>query len=59
MDIGGIWDLIALQPVMNVLIVLTHVLFDNFGLAIIAMTLVVNACMLPLTMKQSRSSKAR
>ena len=58
MDIGGIWDLIALQPVMNVLIVLTHVLFDNFGLAIIAMTLVVNACMLPLTMKQSRSSKA-
>jgi YidC/Oxa1 family membrane protein insertase len=44
--------------VTNSLIVLSHYLFDNFGLAIIALTLVVNAAMMPLTLKQIRASKA-
>ena len=57
MGIGGIWNLIILQPVMNVLIVISHYLFNNFGLAIIALTIVVNGCMLPLTLKQIRASK--
>ena len=52
------WDIIALQPMMNTLIVLTKYLFNNFGLAIIFLTIVVNAAMLPLTLKQVRSSKA-
>jgi YidC/Oxa1 family membrane protein insertase len=52
------WDIIAIQPVTNILIVLTHYLFSSFGLAIIALTLVVNAAMLPLTLKQVRASKA-
>jgi YidC/Oxa1 family membrane protein insertase len=52
------WDIIAIQPMTNVLIVLTDVLFNNFGLAIIALTLIVNGAMLPLTMKQTRASKA-
>jgi YidC/Oxa1 family membrane protein insertase len=52
------WDIIALQPMMNTLIVLTKYLFNNFGLAIIFVTIVVNAAMLPLTLKQVRSSKA-
>jgi len=52
------WDIIAIQPVTNVLIVLTHYLFNNFGLAIIALTLIVNGAMLPLTLKQVRASKA-
>jgi YidC/Oxa1 family membrane protein insertase len=52
------WDIIALQPMMNILIVLTKYLFNNFGLAIILVTIVVNAAMLPLTLKQVRSSKA-
>jgi YidC/Oxa1 family membrane protein insertase len=43
---------------MNTLIVLTHYLFNNFGLAIIVVTIIVNAAMLPLTLKQARSSKA-
>jgi YidC/Oxa1 family membrane protein insertase len=58
LDIGAIWDLIALQPVINVLVVLTHYLFNNFGLAIIALTIVVNLAMYPLTMRQLRSTKA-
>ena len=58
MDIGAIWDLIILQPVINSLIVLTHYLFSSFGLAIIALTIVVNLVMYPLTMKQLRAMKA-
>ena len=58
MGIGDIWNLIAMQPVINVLIVLTHFLFDSFGLAIIALTLLVNGAMFPLTLKQIRASKA-
>jgi YidC/Oxa1 family membrane protein insertase len=56
--IGDIWNLIAMQPMINTLIVLTHYLFDNFGLAIIVLTLLVNGAMFPLTMKQVRASKA-
>jgi len=57
-DIGGIWNLIAMQPVINTLVVLTHFLFNNFGLAIIALTLIVNGAMFPLTLKQIRASRA-
>ncbi len=56
--IGQIWDLIALQPVMNMLIVLTHYLFSIFGLAIIALTIVVNILMYPLTKKQLHATQA-
>ena len=52
------WELIILQPVINVLIVLTHYLFDNFGLAIIALTIIVRVITLPLTLKQLRATKA-
>jgi YidC/Oxa1 family membrane protein insertase len=52
------WDLIAVQPVTNVLIVVSHALFDSPGLAIIAITIIINLAILPLTLKQVRSSKA-
>lgn len=52
------WDLIAMQPMINTLIVLTHYLFSNFGLAIIVLTLIVNGLMFPLTLKQVQASKA-
>ena len=52
------WQLIILSPVTNVLVVMTHALFDSFGLAIIALTLVIRVLMYPLTMKQLRSTKA-
>ena len=58
MGIGDIWNLIAMQPMINTLIVLTHYLFGSFGVAIIVVTIIVNAAMLPLTLKQVRSSKA-
>ena len=56
--IGQAWNLIILEPIINVLIVLSHYMFSSFGLAIIALTIVVNGCMYPLTLKQLRASKA-
>ena len=56
--IGQAWNLVILAPAINVLIVLSHYLFSSFGLAIIALTIVVNGCMYPLTLKQLRASKA-
>ncbi len=56
--VGEIWNLIALQPVINILIVLTYYLLSSFGLAIIALTIVVNVVMYPLTMKQINAMKA-
>ena len=54
----NIWELIILQPVMNVLIMLTYYLFNNFGLAIIALTIIVRVITLPLTLKQLRATRA-
>ncbi len=56
--IGEIWDLIALQPVINVLIALTNYLLSSFGVAIIALTIVVNVLMYPLTKKQLHTTQA-
>ena len=52
------WDLIIQQPVINVLIVISDSLGGSFGWAIIALTIIVNLCMLPLTSKQIKSTKA-
>ncbi len=53
----GFLNLILLQPILNVLLVLTNILFGNFGLGIIALTLLVRLIMLPLTLWQLRGSK--
>jgi YidC/Oxa1 family membrane protein insertase len=54
----NVWELIIQQPLINILIIISHVLGNNYGLAIIALTLLVNLAMLPLTLSQIRSSKA-
>lgn len=53
----GFWELILLNPTMNFLILLSEVLFGSFGLAIIVLTILVRFVMLPLTVKQLRTSK--
>ncbi len=55
---GEVWDLIILQPVLNSLVVLCSVLFSNFGLTIIGLTIIIRGCMYPLTTRQLRSTKA-
>ncbi|MFC2052178.1 YidC/Oxa1 family membrane protein insertase [Chloroflexota bacterium] len=57
MGIGEIWDLIILNPMINVVIVLSSYLFSSFGLTIIVLTIVTRVVMYPLTVKQLQSSK--
>ncbi len=53
----NVWELIIQQPLTNVLIVVAHYFGDNFGVAIILLTVLVNLALLPLTLSQIRSSK--
>ncbi len=43
---------------INALIALSHFLFNNFGLTIIVLTILIRAAMWPLTMRQLRATKA-
>jgi YidC/Oxa1 family membrane protein insertase len=54
----NVWELIIQQPLINVLIVVAHTMGGSFGVSIIILTIIVNLCMLPLTLSQIRSSKA-
>jgi len=56
--IGGIWTAVAMQPMINILIVMSNWLFGSFGLAIIGLTIIVRGLMFPLTIKQLRATKA-
>jgi YidC/Oxa1 family membrane protein insertase len=42
---------------INILIALSHFLFNNFGLTIILLTLIIRFILLPLTMRQLRATK--
>src|SRR4030042_5525731 len=53
-----LWNTIILEPVLNSLIALTNVLWGNFGLAIIVLTVVVRLILFPLTARQTQSTKA-
>ncbi len=54
---GDIWNLILLNPLLNGLIVIARGFFDNFGIAIIILTLIVRLATLPLTLRQLKVSK--
>jgi YidC/Oxa1 family membrane protein insertase len=55
--IGAGWELILLNPLINILIVLTKYLFGNLGLTIIVLTIIIRAAMYPLTKSQLMSAK--
>ncbi len=46
-----VWNDVLINPMINGLIVLSRILFDNFGLAIIAFTILVRLATLPLTLR--------
>ncbi len=52
------WDVIALQPVLNSLVALSNLLGGNFGWSIIVLTIVVRLILFPLTVRQTKSTKA-
>lgn len=53
-----IWNVAILDPILNGLIALSQVCYNNFGLAIIVLTVVVRIVLMPLTFKQTQSTKA-
>jgi len=54
----SVWYLIIANPILNVLVALTSLLGGNFGLAIIALTVIVRLISWPLTKRQLNSTKA-
>jgi YidC/Oxa1 family membrane protein insertase len=54
----NLWDTIILNPVLNSLIALSAMVGNNFGLAIIILTIVVRLILFPLTVRQTNSTKA-
>jgi YidC/Oxa1 family membrane protein insertase len=57
LDIGAIWDLIILSPMINILVVVSKFLFHNLGLSIIAFTIVVRGILYPINRKQMMATK--
>ena len=57
--IGNIWQLVILNPLINGLIILGNILFSNFGLAIIVVTIIFNLALYPMTRKQMKVVKAQ
>jgi YidC/Oxa1 family membrane protein insertase len=55
---ADIWNTIILEPVLNSLIALSTMVGNNFGLAIIVLTVVVRIVLFPLTTRQTKSTKA-
>ena len=53
----NIWDTLILNPMINTLLWIYSVLFENFGLAIIAFTILVRLITFPLTAQQIRSTQ--
>ncbi len=58
MSFLDVWYLIIGNPVLNVLIALSHVLGGSFGWAIIVLTVIIRLISWPLTRRQLSSSKA-
>ena len=54
----AIWDTFIFNPILNSLIALSTYLGNNFGWAIIVLTVIVRLIMFPLTIRQTRSTKA-
>ncbi|MDD5092874.1 MAG: YidC/Oxa1 family membrane protein insertase [Dehalococcoidia bacterium] len=53
-----LWHKILLEPLINGLLVLSGVFGGSFGMAIIALTILVNLAVLPLTLRQLRATKS-
>ncbi|MCL4505716.1 MAG: YidC/Oxa1 family membrane protein insertase [Chloroflexi bacterium] len=53
---GNIFDILVVNPMTNVLLLIYDVLFHNYVLAIIVLTIIIRLATLPLTLKQQVSS---
>lgn len=51
-----LWHLLLYQPIVNALIFLYQILFHNFGLAIIVLTIVIRLLLFPLTFSSLKAA---
>lgn len=51
------WDLLILNPLINLLLILYQLLFQNFALTIVVFTILVRLLTFPLTYQQQKASK--
>ena len=58
MGIDDLWREIIIRPLLNLLVVLYTICFNNMGVAIIVFTVIVRLVTLPLTIKQLRQMRA-
>ncbi len=58
MSPGDVWNLIIGNPILNILIALSYLMSVSFGLAIIALTVIVRLVTWPLNVRQLKSTKA-
>jgi len=56
--IGDLFTLVLLNPMLNLLVILYNVLFNSFGLAIIAFTILIRTATFPLTLRQLHATKS-
>ena len=56
--LGLLWNEAIIRPLINSLIVLYLVLFNNLGLSIVILTILINILTLPLTLKSIRQTRA-
>ena len=56
--VGLLWNELVIRPMINSLLVLYVVLFNNFGLSILAFTALIRLITLPLTLRQLRQTRA-
>ncbi|MFB0901205.1 MAG: YidC/Oxa1 family membrane protein insertase [Dehalococcoidia bacterium] len=57
MPIGSAWRFLIEDPLLNILVSLSHLLFDSYGLSILAFTLITRVITFPLTKKTLSSMK--
>jgi len=53
----SLWQTLLYQPILNALIFLYGILFHNFGLAIMVLTLAIRALLIPLTLPSMRAAQ--
>ena len=57
MNIGDFWNLLILNPMLNILLFLYQVLFHNFTLTILVFTVLIRLVTFPLTAQQQKATR--
>lgn len=54
---GNLWNLLLHQPLLQAMLLLYKLLFNNFGLAVLAITVIIRAILIPVSMPALKSQK--